>query len=59
MYLNNILFIGMDTHKEYTEIAYTLDGRDQQPNHLGKIKTNKQSIKRLEKEKASNLTLYV
>jgi len=38
---NTILFIGMDTHKVYTEIAYTLEGRNQQPNPLGKIKTNK------------------
>jgi len=44
---NNILFIGMDTHKENTEIAYSLEGRNQHPNHLGKIKTNKQSIERL------------
>lgn len=44
---NNIVFIGLDTHKESTEVAYFLDSRDHSPTHHGKIKTTKQAFEKL------------
>jgi len=44
---HSIIFIGLDTHKESTEVAYILEGRTSQPQHLGKIQTNKQAITKL------------
>lgn len=44
---NNILFIGLDTAKEYSEVAYTLDDRSHKPCLLSKIKTTKQGIEKL------------
>jgi len=34
---NTILFIGMDTHKVYTEIAYTLEGKTESKLFLTQI----------------------
>lgn len=33
---HSIIFIGLDTHKESTEVAYSLDNREHSPNNLGK-----------------------
>jgi transposase len=44
---HSILFIGLDTHKESTEVAYSLDSRDESLVHLGKIKTTKQGFEKL------------
>jgi hypothetical protein len=34
---HNILIIGLDTHKTFTEVAYIEDQRGAKPIHLGKI----------------------
>lgn len=44
---NNIIFIGLDTHKENTEVAYSLDHRSEPIIHHGKIKTTKQGLEKL------------
>ncbi len=44
---DTLLFIGLDTHKESTEVAYTQDGREQTCQHYGKIPTTKQAIAKL------------
>ena len=41
---NNIILIGLDTHKRHIEIAYALDGREQESVHFGRIPTTKQAI---------------
>lgn len=43
----NIVFIGMDTHKESTDISYVLEGHKEKPHHFGKISTNKQAMVKL------------
>ncbi len=47
---DNIVFIGLDTHKESTEVAYVLDGRENTPEHLGKIATTKQCLVKLARQ---------
>ena len=47
MIKHGIIFIGLDTHKESTDVAYIQQGRTSQPQHLGKIPTNKQAITKL------------
>lgn len=47
---DNIVFIGLDTHKESTEIATVLDVREQKPVHVGKIKTNRQAFEKLARQ---------
>jgi transposase len=37
MIKHNILFIGLDTHKTFTEVAYIEDQRGAKSTHLGKI----------------------
>jgi transposase len=44
---NSIIFIGLDTHKENTEVAYSLDNRNKPIVHHGKIKTTKQGFEKL------------
>ncbi len=44
---DNIVFIGLDTHKEFTEVAYCQDHRGDKPIHQGKIKTTKQAFEKL------------
>lgn len=44
---SSIVFIGMDTHKESTDVGYALDGRENSPVHYGKITTRKLSVKKL------------
>ena len=43
---HNILFIGLDTHKEFIEVAYIEDQRGAKPVHLGRQPTSKVAIKR-------------
>jgi hypothetical protein len=38
MIKHNILFIGLDTHKTFTEVAYIEDQRGAKSTHLGKIR---------------------
>ena len=47
---DNILFIGMDTHKEFTEVAYSLDGRNNEVIHLGRIPSTKQGLLKLARQ---------
>lgn len=47
---SNIVFIGMDTHKETTDVSYCLDGREHRPVHLGKINTRKLAVQKLVKQ---------
>ncbi|PWK53974.1 hypothetical protein C8D97_102366 [Pleionea mediterranea] len=61
--MNNdtITFIGMDTHKEFTEVAYSEYQRDAIVQHFGRIKTTKPAIKKLAKQMQSkfpNATLH-
>jgi len=44
---HSILFIGLDTHKTFTEIAYIEDIRGAKPIRLGRILSNKTAFKKL------------
>lgn len=44
---HSILFIGLDTHKDFHEVAYCEDGRGNMPVHYGRIPSSKVSIKKL------------
>jgi len=41
---NSIVFIGLDTHKEFFEVAHELEGRDEQVIHDGRISSAKASV---------------
>lgn len=41
---DTIVYIGLDTHKEHTEVVYTGSARGSEFIHLGKIKTTKQGL---------------
>jgi len=43
---HSILFIGLDTHKEFNEIAYIEDQRGAKPIHLGRQSSSKASVKK-------------
>ena len=47
---DNILFIGLDTHKEQTQVAYTLDHRTSEINDLGRIQTTKTGFVKLARQ---------
>jgi transposase len=47
---DNILFIGLDTHKEQTQVAYTLDHRNSEINDLGRIQTTKTGFVKLARQ---------
>lgn len=47
MIKHNILFISLDTHKEFNEVAYIEDQRGAQPIHHGRIPSSKVAIKKL------------
>ena len=44
---NNMIFIGLDTHKDFNEVAYCEDERLSKPIHQGSIPNSKQVIKKL------------
>ena len=44
---HNILFIGLDTHKEFVEVAYIEDQRGAAPVHFGKQPCSKVALKKL------------
>lgn len=44
---DTLLFIGLDTHKESTDVAYTDDTRGSSCAHYGKIKTTKPALVKL------------
>lgn len=47
---HNILFIGLDTHKEFNEVAYIEDQRGAKPIHLGRQPSSKAAIKKLARQ---------
>ncbi|WP_289032007.1 IS110 family transposase [uncultured Paraglaciecola sp.] len=47
---HNILFIGLDTHKEFVEVAYIEDQRGAKPIHLGRQPCSKIAIKKLARQ---------
>ena len=58
---HNILFIGLDTHKVYSEVAYIEDQRGAKSVHHGRIPSDKKSIKKLVRQfesKYPNATLH-
>lgn len=46
----NIIFIGLDTHKIFTQLAVLKDERGAKPESLGKINTNKSSFIKLARQ---------
>ena len=58
---DNILFIGLDTHKDFHEVAYCEGGRGVDPIHYGRISSSKISLKKLIRQfesKYPNTTLH-
>ncbi len=47
---HNILFIGLDTHKELVEVAYIEDQRGAQAINFGRVSSAKASITKLAKQ---------
>ena len=44
---HSIIFLGLDTHKEFHEMAYCEDQRGAVPVHYGRISPSKVSVKKL------------
>lgn len=44
---HSILFIGLDTHKEFNEVAYIDEHRGAQPVHLGRFSSSKMAVQKL------------
>lgn len=44
---HSILFIGLDTHKEFNEVAYIEEHRGAQPVHLGRFSSSKIAVQKL------------
>ena len=44
---NSIVFVGLDTHKEFTEVVYCLDQRGSDAHQLGRIQSTKPAISKL------------
>jgi len=44
---HSILFIGLDTHKEFNEVAYIEGLRGAQPVHLGRVSSSKVAVQKL------------
>lgn len=56
-----IMFIGLDTHKETTDVSYVEDGFGNKPCYLGKVPSNKRSMEKLLRQlqsKYPKATLY-
>jgi len=47
---HSIFFIGLDTHKEFNEVAYIEDQRGAKPVHLGRQSNSKLAIKKLARQ---------
>ena len=57
----NIVFIGLDTHKESTHVAYVHDGFNTKPEYFGKVASQKRSMAKLVRQlqsKYPNATLH-
>jgi len=58
---HSILFIGLDTHKEFNEVAYIEEHRGAQPVHLGRFSSSKVAVQKLVRQfesKYSGATLH-
>ena len=44
---HSILFIGLDTHKEFNEVAYIEEHRGAKPVHLGRVSSSKVAVQKL------------
>lgn len=44
---SNTIFVGLDTAKEFSEVAYSLDDRDHKPCLLSRIRSTKQGVEKL------------
>lgn len=44
---DSILFIGLDTHKSFIQVAVLKEHRGAQPQHRGRIKSNKSALVKL------------
>ncbi len=44
---HSMIFIGLDTHKEFHEVAYSEEQRGARPVHYGRIPSSKVSVKKL------------
>ncbi|HCP98465.1 MAG TPA: IS110 family transposase [Pseudoalteromonas sp.] len=58
---HSILFIGLDTHKEFNEVAYIEEHRGVQPVHLGRVSSSKVAVQKLVRQfesKYSGATLH-
>ena len=47
---SNIVFIGLDTHKDFFEVAYEEDGWDNEAVHYGRISSSKASVIKLARQ---------
>ena len=47
---NNMIFIGMDTHKTFCENAYCEDSHESFPQSFGRVTTSKLAITKLAKQ---------
>jgi hypothetical protein len=47
---NSIIFIGLDTHKEFTEVAYCGDQPGSDVVHLGRVSSAKASITKMARQ---------
>ncbi len=59
---DSIIFIGLDTHKSFIQVAVLRDDRGTHPEHLGRIKSNKSALIKLAQQlqikvPESNITL--
>ena len=58
---HSMIFIGLDTHKEFHEVAYCEEQRGAVPVHYGRIPSSKESVKKLLRQfesKNPNATLH-
>jgi len=46
----SIVFVGLDTHKEFVEVAYVEDSRQSRPVHIGRVPNTKASIIKLTRQ---------
>ena len=53
---NSITFIGLDTHKEFFEVAFIEDNRDAKPVNLGRINGTKPALQQLVRQFESKHT---
>lgn len=47
---SNIIFIGLDTANEYSEVGYVADGYDQKPVLMSRIRSTKQDVEKLARQ---------